>query len=142
MEIKELEPGFSICHALYPADMAEIKARGFQAIICNRMPGEAEDHADDALLCQAAAASGLAWREIPVVPGDYTAEAIAAFGQALETLPTPLLAFCRTGRRAASLWVHSQAQKPGCDIGALLQAAHTAGHDVSDQHVPDQQLSD
>ncbi len=134
MEIKELEPGFSICHAIYPADMAEIKARGFKSIICNRKPGEAEDHTCDSVLRKAAEESDLKWREIPVVPGDYTPEAIEAFGQAIETLPTPILAFCRTGRRAISLWVHSQAQKADCDIGALLQAAHATGHDLSDQH--------
>ena len=134
MEIKQLEPGFSICHAIYPTDMVEVKASGFRSIICNRKPGEGEDHSDDSALCTAAEAAGLEWREIPVVPGEYTPEAIEAFGQAIETLPTPILAFCRTGRRAISLWAHSQAQKTDCNIGALLQAAHTAGHDLSDQH--------
>ena len=30
MEIKELEPGFSVCHAVYPDDLAEIKRLGFR----------------------------------------------------------------------------------------------------------------
>ncbi|SIS44181.1 TIGR01244 family sulfur transferase [Neptunomonas antarctica] len=134
MEIKQLEPGFSICHAIYPADMAEVKANGFLSIICNRQPGEAEDHSDDAALRKAAEEAGLEWCEIPVTPGEYTPDAIEAFGHAIETLPTPILAFCRTGRRAISLWAHTQAQKADCDIGPLLQAAHAAGHDLSDQH--------
>lgn len=133
MDIKELEPGFSICHAIYPSDMAELKSRGFRAIICNRMPGEAEDHVDDAELCQAAKAIGIEWVEIPVTPGDYTPEAVEAFGVAIETLPTPILAFCRSGRRAVSLWIHNQMQQATCDIGPLLQAAHAAGHDLHEQ---------
>ena len=70
MDIKELEPGFSICHAIYPGDMAELKSRGFRSIICNRMPGEAEDHIDATELRQAAKAAGIEWVEIPVTPGE------------------------------------------------------------------------
>lgn len=130
MDIKELEPGFSICHAIYPSDIEELKALGFRAIICHRQPGEADDHIDDSLLRQAAKVAGIEWVEIPVTPGEYTTEAIEAFGVAIETLPTPILGFCRSGRRAVSLWVHNQAQKDCCDLGQLLEAAHAAGHDL------------
>ena len=41
MDIKELEPGFSISHAIYPSDIEELKTLGFRAIICHRQPGEA-----------------------------------------------------------------------------------------------------
>lgn len=132
MELRELEPGFSICHAIYPVDIPEIKALGFRSIICNRKPGEAEDHVDDSELRLAAEAAGLVWVEIPVVPGEYTQEAVKAFSEAIEVLPTPVLCFCRTGRRAASLWVHNHIQQTNCDIGPLLQAAHAAGHDLQE----------
>ena len=29
MDIKLLEPGFSICHVIYPSDMKALKAQGF-----------------------------------------------------------------------------------------------------------------
>jgi uncharacterized protein (TIGR01244 family) len=132
MEIKELEPGFSVCHAVYPSDIPEIRKRGFRSIICNRMPGEADDHMDDSALREAATAAGIEWGEIPVTPGEYPPEAIETFGRAIETLPAPILAFCRTGRRAVSLWIHNQMQQAACDIGPLLQAAHAAGHDLHD----------
>ena len=133
MDIKSLEPGFSICHAIYPQDLAEVKARGFRSVICNRRPGEAEDHPDDIALRQAAAEQGLEWVEIPVAPGEYTPEAIEAFGKAIDWLPQPVLCFCKTGRRAVSMWLHHQAQQSGCDLGPLLDAAHAAGHDLHDQ---------
>lgn len=134
MEIKELEPGFSICHAIYPGNMAEIKAQGFRAIICNRVPGEAEDHEDPSALRQAAEDAGLEWVEIPVKPGVYTPEAVEAFGQAIERLPKPILGFCRSGRRAVSMWIHNQLQQDdSCDLGPLLQAAQAAGHDLHEQ---------
>lgn len=133
MDIKELEPGFSICHAIYPGDMAELKSRGFRSIICNRMPGEAEDHIDATELRQAAKAAGIEWVEIPVTPGEYTPEVVEAFGEAIETLPSPILGFCRSERRAVSLWIHNQMQQAICDLGPLLQAAHAAGHDLHEQ---------
>lgn len=133
MDIKTLEPGFSICHAIYPNDIVELKARGFRSIICHRKPGEAENHIDDSELRRAAAAADIEWVEIPVAPGEYTTEAIEAFGAAIETLPTPILAFCASGRRAVSLWVHNQVQQEAFDIGLLLQAAHAAGHDLHAQ---------
>ena len=132
MNITALAPNFSICDALSASDLAEVKAQGFQAVICNRMPGEAEDHPSCDALCQAAAEQGLAWREIPVKPGEYTDSAVAEFSAALAELPQPVLAFCRTGRRAASLWVHSQSQQPSCDLGALFKAAQQAGHELPD----------
>lgn len=133
MDIKELEPGFSICHTIRPEDIAELKSRGFRAIICNRIPGEAEDYLDHSELRQAAVSAGLEWVDIPVTPGEYTSEVIEAFGAAIERLPTPILGFCRSGRRAVSLWIHNQMQQTACDIGPLLQAAHAAGHDLHEQ---------
>ncbi|MFP4138184.1 MAG: TIGR01244 family sulfur transferase [Halomonas sp.] len=129
MQIHELEPGFAITDAVNPADLDEVARRGFRAVVCNRRPGEAEDHPDDRPLRERAAELGLEWRCIPVTPGDYSAADIAAFGEALETLPTPILAFCKTGKRAVHLWAQSRAREPGCDIPALLEAAHAAGHD-------------
>ncbi|MBB3189610.1 TIGR01244 family sulfur transferase [Halomonas cerina] len=129
MQIHELEPGFAITNAVTPADLDEVARRGFRSVICNRRPGEADDHPDDRALRERAEALGLAWRTIPVAPGEYGEADIEAFGRALDELPTPILAFCRTGRRAVHLWAQSRAREPGCDIPALLAAAHGAGHD-------------
>lgn len=74
---------------------------------------------------------GLEWVEIPVKTGEYTPQAVAAFGAAIERLPKPILGFCRSGRRAVSMWIHNQMkQDEGCDLGPLLQAALAAGHDL------------
>lgn len=129
MQIHELEPGFAIADAVTPTDLDEIARRGFRAVICNRRPGEAEDHPDDRSLRDRAAELGLAWRCIPVTPGSYAETDIAAFGEALDTLPVPILAFCRSGKRAVHLWAQARSREAGCDIPTLLAAAHAAGHD-------------
>jgi len=129
MQIHELEPGFAVTDAVMPADLDEVARRGFRSVVCNRRPGEAEDHPDDRALSQRAAELGLEWRCIPVTPGEYSEADIAAFGQALDTLPAPILAFCRSGKRSVHLWAHARSQEESCDIAALLAAAHAAGHD-------------
>ena len=129
MQIHELEPGFAITDAVTPADLDEVARRGFRSVICNRRPGEADDHPDDRPLRARAAELGLEWRCIPVTPGEYSQADIEAFGEALEGLPTPILAFCKTGKRAVHLWAHARSREASCDIPALLAAAHKAGHD-------------
>ncbi|WP_372610335.1 TIGR01244 family sulfur transferase [Halomonas sp.] len=129
MQIHELEPGFAITDAVTPADLDEIASRGFRSVICNRRPGEAEDHPDDRALSARAVELGLEWRSIPVTPGEYAEADIEAFGQALDGLPAPILAFCKTGKRAVHLWAHARSREAGCDIAALLAAAYAAGHD-------------
>ncbi|AMC99814.1 MULTISPECIES: TIGR01244 family sulfur transferase [Halomonas] len=133
MNIQELESGFSIADAVAPQDLEEIARRGFKAVICNRRPGEAEDHPDDRALSEKAADLGLKWRCIPVTPGEYSDADIEAFGQALDALPTPILAFCRTGKRAVHLWAHARSKDATCDIPALMAAAHAAGHDLEER---------
>ena len=133
LNIHELEPGFAISEAIAPDDLDEVAQRGFKSVICNRRPGEADDHPDDAALSAKAKALGLEWRCIPVTPGDYSEADIAAFGKALDDLPTPVLAFCRSGKRAVHLWAHSKSQAASCDIPGLLAAARDAGHDLEER---------
>jgi uncharacterized protein (TIGR01244 family) len=129
MNSQLLEPGVAIADALEVEDLNEVARQGFKAVICNRRPGEAEDYPDDSALRERAEALGLVWRGIPVSPGEYGTADIAAFGQALDELPTPILAFCRTGRRAVHLWAQARGREQDCYIPALLAAAQRAGHD-------------
>ncbi|MDR5898685.1 TIGR01244 family sulfur transferase [Halomonas vilamensis] len=133
MNIHELEPGFAISEAITPEDLEEVAQRGYKSVICNRRPGEAEDHPDDARLSEKAKSLGLEWRCIPVTPGEYSDADIAAFSRALDELPTPILAFCRSGKRSVHLWAHAKCQGKRCDIPALLNAAREAGHDLEDR---------
>ncbi|MFW3614099.1 TIGR01244 family sulfur transferase [Billgrantia antri] len=133
MQIHQLEPGFAIADALTPGDLEEVARLGFRAVICNRRPGEAEDHPDDCALSAKAAELGIEWRCIPVTPGEYNDADIETFGRALDGLPTPILAFCRTGRRAVHLWAHARSREPQCNIPMLLTAARAAGHDLEER---------
>lgn len=128
MKIHFLEPEFAIADNVAPADMASIKVKGFRTVICNRREGE-EDFEGEHALARAAQLEGLSWVSIPVAPGEYSDADVEAFGEALENAASPILGFCRTGRRAVHLWAQSRARAPQCDIPLLLKAAHDAGHD-------------
>lgn len=128
MKIHYLEPEFAIADAVFAEDLADIRSQGFRTVICNRRPGE-EGFEDEGVYAAAAAEAGLEWRSVPVSPGEYSDEDIDAFGLALERSPSPILGFCRTGRRAVHLWAHARARDPQCNIPLLLRAAHKAGHD-------------
>jgi sulfide:quinone oxidoreductase len=76
----------------------------------------------------AAAEHGLAYRFIPAVPGEFSDAAIDATAHALEELPRPVLAFCRTGTRSTSLWALQAARQ--IDVDTILDVAANAGYDL------------
>ena len=49
-------------------------------------------------------AAGLTYRHLPVDGGWQSPEQIAAFAELLQTLPQPMLAFCRSGARSTRLF--------------------------------------
>lgn len=86
-------------------DIAALKAAGIAAVICNRPDGEGPDQPPFVEIAEEAAQHGIAARYLPVVPGQISAGHGEAFARLLDELPKPVLAFCRTGKRAESLWL-------------------------------------
>jgi sulfide:quinone oxidoreductase len=126
---KRLNTEISVAPQLQPSELEAIAAQGFKAIICNRPDGEGVDQPLFAEIERAAASAGLTARYIPVAAGKVTSADAVAFGAAFQVLPKPILVYCRSGTRSATLWALSQAGKrPADDIGADARAA---GFDVS-----------
>lgn len=90
-------------------ELCEIAADGFVGVINNRPDDEGPDQPTSLALEAEAKRLGLAYWHIPVVPGEMTERDVRAFAAALEEADGPVLAFCRTGNRAAALWKASQA---------------------------------
>lgn len=128
MEIKKLSSGVSVSAQILPDDLETIKDAGFRAIICNRPDGEAADQPTFGELAEVARAAGIETFYLPVTPGKISDDDAAEFDRALTELPGPVLAFCRTGTRSATLWSLAQAaRRPVADI---LTAAKAAGYDM------------
>ncbi|MGN2247842.1 TIGR01244 family sulfur transferase [Frateuria sp. GZRR35] len=129
MHIRKLTDQVSVSPQILPGEMADLEAAGFRSVINNRPDGEADDQPSSSEMAQAAAANGLAYRDIPVVPGRYDADVVDAMAQALDEMPAPVLAFCRTGTRSTTLWA-LQAAREG-EAEAIVKTAGDAGYDIA-----------
>lgn len=103
--IKRIDASLSVSGQLVPADLASVKALGFRSVICNRpdLEGGAEQPGQ-AMMEQEAQASGLKFAYLPISTSGATPEQIEQMRGLLAELPTPILAFCRTGNRSARLY--------------------------------------
>lgn len=129
MDIKTLSPQVSVSPQITVADVAKVAEAGFRAIICNRPDGEGADQPNFDEIEAAANAAGLRVAYVPVTAGMVTDDDVAAFASALAELPRPVLAYCRTGTRSATLWSFHEADKrPMPDI---LAATKAAGYDMN-----------
>ena len=90
---------------LYPEQMQEVAARGFKSVINNRPDFEEGPQQPTSEQMRAAAeAAGLAYAWLPVQPAYQSPEQIARMAELLESLPRPLVAFCRSGTRSGKLY--------------------------------------
>jgi len=110
MDIRQIAEGVSVVGQITPDDVPVIAAHGFKAIICNRPDGEAADQPLYSAVAGAAKTAGLEIRYIPIVPGQAGAAEVDASAKALEELPRPLLAYCRSGARSTTMYQAAMAK--------------------------------
>jgi len=128
MDARTITSGLSVSPQITAEDVRTARDHGFRAIICNRPDGEGMDQPNFEEIETEAEALGLEARYLPIVAGKVQDADAAAFGKLLEELPGPVLAYCRTGTRSATLWSLAVAsRKPVADILAATQAA---GYDM------------
>ena len=109
--ITRISNDFSTAPQLQPTQLAELAAGGFKSVINNRPDGEGgAAQPTSAAIESATTSSGLEYAYLPVVLGKITADEAEAFARLLERLPKPILAFCRTGTRAATLYKMANAE--------------------------------
>ena len=129
MDIKKITDKTSVTPQITAEDMAAIKDAGFRAIICNRPDGEGADQPSFEEIEAAANAAGIKAAYVPVQSGMVQDADVDAFGTALTDLPRPVLAYCRTGTRSATLWsFHESKKRP---MHEILAATKAAGYDMN-----------
>jgi len=129
MDIKTITPALAVSPQIAPGDIAAIKAAGFRAIICNRPDGEGADQPTHEEIDAAARAAGLETCYLPVMQGKVQDGDADAFGTALRDLPGPVLAYCRSGTRSATLW--SLAEAKTRSLAEILSLTKAAGYDMN-----------
>ncbi|WP_295170322.1 bifunctional protein tyrosine phosphatase family protein/NAD(P)/FAD-dependent oxidoreductase [uncultured Paracoccus sp.] len=129
MDPRTLSPQFAVSPQITPQDIPALKAQGYRAIIANRPDGEGADQPTFAEIETAAHAAGMQARYIPISGGMVGDDDVEAFRSALRAMPGPVLAYCRSGTRSATLW--SLAQADDMPMPQILAATSTAGYDLS-----------
>jgi sulfide:quinone oxidoreductase len=109
MDLKHLGANLAVAPQIRPADVAGLAAAGFKGIVNTRPDDEAPDQPRSLELEKEAKRHGLLYRHIPVVPGQANESDARAFAAAVEETGGPVVAFCRTGNRAETLWKMTQA---------------------------------
>lgn len=110
LPIQAVAPEFCVAPQLAPEAMQEAAAAGFRSVINNRPDFEGgPDQPTSAQMAEAAAAAGLVYQHLPVQGGYQSPEEIEAFRALLDSLPKPVLAFCRSGARSTKLFMAASA---------------------------------
>lgn len=105
LPIYNISDTFSVAGQLYPSDMNELVNLGFKSVIINRPDGEAGDQQPSgATMLDAAREAGLEAAFQPVVIGAIGPRDVQAFSKLLAQLPTPIVAYCKSGGRCLQLY--------------------------------------
>jgi sulfide:quinone oxidoreductase len=121
---------FAVAEQITADDVDTLAAAGFKSIICNRPDGESYGQPPRYEIQAVADEHAIKFVYMPVVSGQLTMEDIAAMSAALDELPKPILAFCRSGTRSIQLWGLASGIK-GLAPEAIVSAGVAAGHDLT-----------
>lgn len=129
MQLHVIDATLAVAAQMQPEELAGLAEQGFAAVICNRPDGEepSQPPLDD--MRRAAQEDGLAFHHIPVAGGLFPPAAVAAFAAIRRGTQGKVLAYCRTGTRAASL--DALANVRGLSVKDRLTNAKAAGYDLS-----------
>jgi len=129
-DFRHVTDELSVAPQISLADVAEAKAQGFAAIICNRPDGEDPGQPSAAEVAAAAQAAGLTYTHIPVRGAPGPAE-VEAMRQAVDAADGPVLAYCRSGTRSITTWSIGQAMSGAMSRGELVSLGREAGYDLT-----------
>ncbi len=111
--ITPLSENLAVAPQLGPEDMAALKAAGYRSVIINRPDFEGgESQPASADVIKAGEEAGLTVVYQPVVSGGITPEDVKTFRTHLDSLPTPILAYCRSGTRCTHLYNAAKQESP------------------------------
>lgn len=129
MNLHQLTDKIAVSPQIDPADLAGLRAEGFTTLIDNRPDVEIAAALCSERMAAAAAAAGLDFHYLPIIPGRMTMDLVRAFAEVVENSPGRVLAYCRSGTRSSHAWALGQAGRMTAD--EILDAGARAGYDLS-----------
>ena len=129
MDLRTLTKDFSVSPQIAVDDLHAIAGAGFRSVLCNRPDGEEYGQPGFEAIAAAAEAEGLQTRHVPMGQAGVSPQIMAEFRAALDEMPGPVLAYCRSGTRCTVLW--SIAQHGTLDDAEIVRRAQEAGYDMA-----------
>ena len=129
MKLGKVNQDISVSDQLFSKDLKEIAELGYKTIICNRPDGEGSDQPNFHEIDKAAKKLGLATQYLPIVSGKISNENIEEFSEYYKSSEKPVLAYCRSGMRAITLWSLNSANKDS--LSEKLRIGNQLGYDLS-----------
>ncbi|KAB2851612.1 MAG: TIGR01244 family phosphatase [Hyphomicrobiaceae bacterium] len=126
-KISYITPNFAVAPQLGPEDFKELEAKGFRAIISNRPDSENGVALPARQAATMAWRHGLRFRHVPTSMDEVLDDTVVEnFAEALAAVDGPVLAYCKSGTRAAILWalVAVRQQPVDCVLEALLGSGY------------------
>jgi hypothetical protein len=105
LEITQHNEEFSTVGQIMPEEVAQIAALGYKSVIDNRpdMEGGHDQPLHIDIETQVKSA-GMQFAYLPVISGSITPEQVQQMADLIESMPKPILAFCRSGARSTNLY--------------------------------------
>ena len=113
MEYRPITEDYAVSGQINPQDVQAIKEAGFRSIICNRPDDEQPGQPTAQDVAVAAEAADLIFRHIPFTSGQMTDEDVQKMVEALDEIPGPVFAFCRSGARSTNIYAAAKQAKEG-----------------------------
>ncbi|XZT14734.1 TIGR01244 family sulfur transferase [Acinetobacter baumannii] len=128
MELKRVNQDFYVAGQITANDIVKIADQGIKTLICNRPDGEGADQPNVIEIEEAAQRHGLNVIYQPVISGKITDQQVTEFKQLYQNAQKPVLAYCRSGMRAISLWALAEVAPQ--DAALLVESGNKLGFNL------------
>lgn len=127
MDLRPLDEDFAVAPQITPEEVPAIAAAGYRVLICNRPDGEAPGQPEAAAIEDAARAAGLSFHILAIGQQGIPPGMADELNRIRDAAQAPVLAYCRSGTRSATLWAVAEAGRRDAD--AILAATRRAGYE-------------
>ncbi len=128
--IKPVTKAYALSPQMQISDVQKAANAGYTLIINNRPDGESPDQPTSAQMAAAAQKAGIDYVHIPFRPGHITPAIITAMEEALKDQKGPVVAYCRSGNRAAAAWAMTRVKNGVLSPEEAITAGHRAGYNL------------
>lgn len=99
----EIDPSYTVTGQISVADVANIKAAGFDTVMCNRPDNEAADQPAAAQIKRAVEKAGMKFYHVPM-GRSLSQDTLSDFKAVTDGDNGKVFAYCRSGNRCTMLW--------------------------------------